>query len=235
MTTPTPLDYRRPGATDASRQRSIRDHLRLREAMLAGQIFTNLLIGVPMLFFGPFLMACVFWFAMWNFRHGDTWPWSWFFWGLAATMIPLTLWTEHRTRGSLFADIVVGSGGASPVPYLAGPEIGMLVSFAANPRVAASGFVELFLIGPRFVLQGLSKLRSAKVLRGVNVERAAIMIADLRRFDQGVAIHQLAHPDEPVGDVLQPLAYLLFHGWVGISSSGDRVWLFSESKRALNG
>lgn len=229
----TPLDYRRPGATDASRQRSIRDHLRLREAMLAGQILIHLGIGIPMLFFGPFIMACIFWFAAWNFLHADTWPWSWFFIGLLATMIPLTLWTEHRTRGSLFADIVIDAGGASSTPYLAGPELGMLLSFAASPRVAASGFVELFLIGPRFVLEGVGKLRSARRLRGVDVERAALIVADLRRCDHGVAIDRLVHPSEPIATVLAPLAYLLFHGWVGISANGDRVWLFSESKRAL--
>jgi hypothetical protein len=228
-----PLDYRRPGATDVSRVKSVRDHLRHREAMLAGKIFTLLAIGVPLLFIGPFLMACIFWFVSYTLLDYPL-PWTGIFWGLVVTLIPLLLWTERRTRGTYFADTVIGAGGASSVPYLAGPELGMLISFATSPRVAASGFVELFLVGPRFVLEGLGKLRGAKKLRGVSIDRAATIVADLRRFDTGVPIHQLAHEGEHVSAVVQPLAYLLFHDWVGISATGDRVWLLSESKRALN-
>ena len=235
MTLPPTLDYRRPGATDASRQKSVRDHLRLREAALAGKIFALLVFGFPMLFVGPFLMACIFWFAAWHFVGSDAPAWTTWFWGLFSTMIPLLFWTEYRTRGALFADAVISSGGASSVPYLAGPELGMLISFATSPRVAASGFVELFLVGPRCVLEAFGKLRGARRLHGVNVDRAAEVVADLRRFDQGVPIHRLAHEGEDITAVLRPLAYLLFHDWVGISAAGDRVWLNSDSKRTLSG
>jgi hypothetical protein len=233
MTHPPPLDYRRPGAMDASRQKSVRDHLRLREAMLAGKIFSLLVLGMPMLFVGPFLMACIFWFAAWHFMGSDAPAWTTWFWGLVMVMIPLLFWTEYRSRGSYFADAVISSGGASSVPYLAGPELGMLISFATNPRVAASGFVELFLVGPRFVLDAIAKLHGARRLRGANVDRAADIVVDLRRFDQGVPIHRLAREGETVDVILPSLAYLIFHDWVGISAAGDRVWLHSESKRIL--
>jgi hypothetical protein len=218
---------------DASRQKSVRDHLRLREAMLAGKIFSLLVLGIPMLFVGPFLMACVFWFAAWHFMGSDAPEWTTWFWGLVITMIPLLFWTQYRSRGSYFADTVISSGGASSAPYLAGPELGMLISFATNPRVAASGFVELFLVGPRFVLDAMAKLHGARRLRGANVDRAADIVVDLRRFDQGVPIHRLAREGETVAAILPSLAYLIFHDWVGISAAGDRVWLQSESKRTL--
>ena len=228
-----PLDYRRPGATDVSRMRSVRDHLRHREAMLAGKIVMLLGLGVPLMFVGPFLMACIVWFVSYTVMEYPL-PWTNIFLVLVVTMVPLLLWTERRTQGTYFADTVISSGGASSVPYLAGPELGMLISFATNPRVAASGFVELFLTGPRFVLEGLDKLRGAKKLRGVNVDRAVAIIVDLGHFDIGVPIQRLVHDGERVAAVVGPLAYLLFHDWVGISASGDRIWLLSESKRALN-
>src|SRR5688500_18497021 len=89
-----PLRYRRPGAPDASRQKSVRDHLRLREAMLAGKIFSLHVLGAPMLFVGPFLMACIFWFAAWHFMGSDAPAWTTWFWGLVMTLIPLLFWTE---------------------------------------------------------------------------------------------------------------------------------------------
>jgi hypothetical protein len=72
---------------DPSQCRSIRDHLARRAVAYKGGIATLLLFGIPLLFIGPLVLACIFWFATINL-YGYV-PWTWFFWGLVITLIPL--------------------------------------------------------------------------------------------------------------------------------------------------
>jgi hypothetical protein len=227
-----PLDDRHRGAIDATSLQTIAQHLKRRERGLSAGVATMLVIGIPMLLLGPLILGTLFWFATGMLLR--FYPWSWFFWGFVVVLIPLLFWTERGTRGTYFADTVVAAGGASPLPYLAGAEIGMLVSFATSPRVAASGFVELFLTGPRLVLDAIDKIRRARHVRDVDRDRAAHVVARLRQFDQGIAPDQI-NPGEPVSAVIPVLAYLLFHDWIGISKTGDRVWLLGDARRALYG
>ncbi len=111
--------------------------------------------------------------------------------------------------------------------------MGMLISVVANPRVTVSGFVDIFLTGPRFVLDALDKLRNANRVRGINLDRAAEIVATLNRADSGIPVEQLRRPNDAQGQLGGALAYLLFYEWIGISKNADRVWLESAARKRL--
>jgi hypothetical protein len=211
---------------------SIRLRFKQRESFLAGGIATLLLIGVPMLFIGPLALASLFWFATLNLF--GYYPWTWFFWGFVVILIPLLFWTERRTRGGFLADTVIEAGGGSELPYLLGGDLGLLISFATNPRVTMSGFIEIFLTGPRFVLDAFEKMNRARRVRSVDQDRAAAIVADLLRTDRGVPIQSLVRPGERLATLDVSLAYLLFFDWIGLSKDRSRVWILTEARQRLS-
>ena len=211
----------------------IESALRTRERLTRTTSIAMVLAGVPLLFVGPFVMSIIFWFATWSaIGH---YPWWWFFAGLCLLMIPLLVHLELRTRGSFLGDAVISSGGASPAPYVLGSDLGMLISFVAYPRTSASGFVELFLVGPRLLIGGWEKLRKMSKLGPVKVSRAAQIVEYLARTDRGVAPEHLLHERETLRSIAAPLSYLLLHEWIDISKIGDRVWLLTSARESLRG
>src|SRR5258706_1906570 len=180
-----------------ARSIAVTKQLRNQQAAVKGLAIASIVAAVPLLFVGPLLLACIFWFAAVNFGYGL--PFSWWFWGLTAIMVPAMFLGEARQRGGFFAgrNLDVSPGGLDGPALMPVPgDVGMLFNFVINPRLQASGFVELFLTGPRLMLDGLTKLRHAQQLRGVSLDRAGDAIVQLALFDKGVPIQSLLRGGE---------------------------------------
>ena len=66
----------------------------------------------------------------------------------------------------------------------------------------------------------------------VSRERAAEVIVQLAAFDQGVTTKSLLQHELPI-QLTRVLCLLAFHDWIGVSKTGDRVWLNSEARSRL--
>jgi hypothetical protein len=214
------------------------DDLRRRDQMVQFNSIALIVIAIPLMFIGPLLLATVFWFA--TAQLYAYFPWTWFFLGLCVVMIPAMLAGEARQRGGYFAganlDTInegLASGTPSPYAMAAFNDVGALVAFAANPRAVASGFVEIFLVGPRLLLDGLTMRRRAKQVADVSRERAAVAVMQLAAFDQGVSTKSLLKHEVP-GQLTRVLCLLVFHEWIGVSKTGDRVWLSTDARNRLS-
>ena len=64
----------------------------------------------------------------------------------------------------------------------------------------------------------------------VDLDRASEIIATLWKGDRGVMLKDLSRPEE---QLTTSLACLLMHDWIGISKSGDRVWLLSDARQTF--
>jgi hypothetical protein len=124
-----------------------------------------------------------------------------------AVLVPLLFWIERLTRGHWIDEDVEDEATVAPVPV--------------------GGVIEVVLWGPRTIVAAMRRRRQhahAKVLT-----EAASLIAYLRHFpEDGVGTDELPTlRPEPV------LNYLASRDWVGVSADGRRVWLRSDSRRAL--
>ena len=99
------------------------------------------------------------------------------------------------------------------------------MEFATSTAIAAMA-PEVLLWAPRRITAARERL-SETVSAGVITEAIAT-ITYLRHFDDGVGADEL-----PTIQPLPVVRYLVSRNWVGVSESGDRVWLFSDSRRAL--
>jgi hypothetical protein len=216
----------------------IRQRLLKQEAILSTGIAVLLLIGVPMLFIGPIVVGFIFWIV--TIQLFGYISLTWFLVGSCILLIPLLLWTERRAHGGSFDQAVLGNpsgiNDAALAPFLLGSEFGMIIAIAANPRVTVSGLVEIFLTGPRFVLEAWDKHAAMKRLKNVDRDIASDVIDQLCQNDRAIAVKEFIKAYAPKKcDVSGPIAYLLFHDWIGISKEMDRIWLHSEGKKRLAG
>lgn len=192
--------------------------------------------GLPLLFIGPLVLGSIFWFSTW--RLYEYYPWSWFFEGAVLIVVPLLFFSEARHRGGWTQTSTLGSDQLPEaddpwLPNVPWDESGMLAAFVINPRLASAGIVEVFLVGPKLVLDGVVKLRRARQLGDVSLERAAEVIAQLSTHDSGVLVTSLLHEGETKLDLIRVLCLLVFHDWIGVSKTGNRVWLLSEARQHL--
>jgi hypothetical protein len=140
---------------------------------------------------------------------------------------------ERRTGGAYFAEAVLttrDTPDSLPVALLAFSSIGSVIALARRPRDSAIGLVELFLWGPRQILEAFRIVRGVSIVARANRGRASAILSVLQARD---------HPDVPV---LVPasdaegglaVAYLLWYGWIGCSKNANRVWLDSESRKFI--
>ena len=224
------LNYQRPvGSSDRLAER-----LRQRELAKKGSIAMHLVIGLPCLLIGPivlsaiYFMLAVIWFGAYSY-------WSLIFWSSVVLVIPLLFWTEIRAHGTYFTDTVreANPDGNNPTNYVLLGELGMLTAFIVNPRLSASGLVELFLFGPRMILEAITSLRRVNALRQVDRGRAVNVLADLLAHSTGSELRVLLHENETLASLLPVVAYLLYYQWVDISKTGDRVWVLSDARSSL--
>jgi hypothetical protein len=158
---------------------------------------------------------------------------------MALITIPSMLFGEARRRGGLGAKAnldtqVSGFEDRTAPAFPAAEMVSPLAGFVTHPRVAASGFVEIFLLGPRLLLDGLARLRRYWTLRDVALDTPAKIVAYLARFSGGVPATSEFDTDRPMIDYPSALHVLIAHDWIGVSADRQRMWLLSTARRWLN-
>jgi hypothetical protein len=216
----------------------IADRLRRRERFHDMQTAAMLILGVPLSFLGPFVLACVVWLGVWRLAPHWNLSWTVSFVVLCAMMIPLLYRQEIRVGEAYYDDVmreteVYGSPGTViGTPGMA-KGIVAAATIAANPRAFSAGFVEAFLTGPRLVVGGLRRRRVARMVRRGDFRRAVELVGLLQTFDGGVETESPLRPGERIGDLMPTLAYLIFHRWIGVVPDWSRVWLVADARETL--
>jgi hypothetical protein len=212
--------------------------IRVRQRIKLVSAMAMLLIGAPLTLLGPVIVGTIFWLAAGNF--GTRHPWSSLFVASCLLMIPLMFLGESRLRGGALAEAnpdrlpgELDHESLSPLPLMASAQFGLLVGLAANPRLAASGLLETFLLGPRLVLDGLRDLCRWWQLRHTSLPRAADLIGQLFIESSAVPLESLLRPGEPIEWLIRVICLLLFGDWIGISKTGYRVWLLTDGRKRL--
>lgn len=221
--------------SEESIARALKSRVRLRKV----KAWSGLLLGIPLCLIAPLLLGTLFWFSAGRLGVGS--DWTWFFLGTSAVTIPLLIRLEIRTDGNYLGeaarDFVPDNSIDGRIMLGAPlPAIGVSLAYAAaNPRAATSGFMEIFLTGPRLVVPGFRHLRSSAKFSGIDPARAARAVAKLLLSGSGVPIKSLVEPGEPPEALGRALHWLAFFDWIGLAEKGDRVFLFSESRETLGG
>ena len=201
----------------------------------------GIIAGIPLLLPAPFIIACVVWFVL------RTWttvalPLNTVFYLTALIIVPLSFLTELRTRGGFLNQAFAEAGPVTPVTGLEAaasavamgmgrPMTGALAMM--NPRLSTAGITELMLTGPRWIISGVRGLRLDWRLRNFNRDRAAQMLTDLLALSSGTDPKKLAMPGETMDHLDPVLTYLVAFGWVGLTTTMDRVYVYSESREFL--
>jgi uncharacterized membrane protein YjfL (UPF0719 family) len=204
---------------------------------IAGYIF-----GIPLMFLGPLMLGTMFWLSCLLLYRW--YPWTWFFWGTCAIVIPVLIYTEIRTSGAFMSEAISEeeatrgqiAHGMAAVGGMINPGMGSTLSMAAmlaSPRASMAGFIELFLLGPRMLLSSFQSTRLTMRLRGNDMQRTAQLLHDLRRANIGIAITRLLHKGEEPADLELPLTYLVFYDWAGVAADQSKAWILTEAKTDL--
>lgn len=220
----------------------IESKLRHRVATTRMTGWASLAAGIPLCFVGPLLLATIFWMAVLFGMHKWT-PWTWWFGALSLLAIPSLFRLELRSGGRFLEETLADAAPSDSdlmtrlmgVTMIYGAGWGALGAVGANPGVATAGFVEFFLVGPRMVISGVRKIRSARDAAHVNVARAAAVVGFLLARDSGVEPRALLCKGEALAELALVLLWLASQGWIGVLESGDRVFLYSEARRTLTG
>lgn len=202
----------------------------------------GILAGLPLLLPAPLIFACVAWYVI------RTWApqpvvFNTVLLVTAFIIIPLSFLTELRTRGGFLNQAFAEAGPVTPVSGLESAALALATSMGRpmtgalalmNPRLSTAGITELMLTGPRWVLGGVRGLRLDWRMRNLDRDRAAKMLADLLALSSGTDPKKLTQPGESVDPLDATLAYLLTFGWVGLTVTMDRVYVYSETREALS-
>ena len=219
----TILDYRTSAAVQASKL-ALGRAVRHRENAYQAGAWSMLIAGLGALLLGPLLVAGLVASiqARFNLHHHHVGYWMSF--ALASmTLVPLLFWFEHRSRGQWFEGEMRAQGTTLADLWQCSSR-----GEWALRRTAASwaAIVEILLWGPRMIMNAHERF-SGTTSAGV-INEAIATINYLRHFDGGVGTDEL-----PTIQPLPVLRYLLSRDWVGVSKSGDRVWLLTDARRAL--
>ena len=217
----------------------IRSRLIARDRITGALAVGGILLGLPMLLLGPVLLGSIAWFALIQLTDLHL-TWQAVVCITAAILIPASFITELRTRGRFLDQAFADAG---PVNEPSGLEMAAattlgrggvaMVAALTNPRLSTAGFTELVLTGPRWMLSGLRTLRLKRRLRSVDRARAAELLAALLRRPDGAAVQALLQPGETPPQLDPVLAYLAVGGWIGVTKTRDRVYLYTESRERL--
>lgn len=210
--------------------------LLVRRALLARLLaLGKLLLGTPLTLIAPLFLGTIFWYACG--AVGGWWlSWKLWFAGLTLITVPLLLRLEWRTRGNYLTQTVTSSEvshlGAF---YILGGPLGGARAIAAgivDPAQVSAGFVELFLTGPRLLIEGWQYLRLTQRLGRPDLHAAADMLLTLLRSEHGLPVKQLLkHCGDHAG--LQQLNWLMLYDWVGLTQQGQ-AYVYSAARERLS-
>ena len=202
----------------------------------------GVLVGLPLCLVAAFTLGPLFWIAFGR-AFGLGYPWYCWVAGTALLTIPLLFRTELRTGGDYLGDVARSGEAINTKPGLttivasASPVggLGLVAYYAAtNPRAATAGFVELFLAGPRMIINGTRHLRLAGKVPDIDMQIAAQVLQKLMAHDSGLTSSELGNICESRDQLQETLIWLAFYGWIGVSTKQDRVYIYSESRRFLS-
>lgn len=202
----------------------------------------GILVGLPLCLVAAFTLGPIFWIAFGR-AFGLGYPWYYWVSGTALLTIPLLFRTELRTGGDYLGNVARSGETINAKPGLttlvssASPVggLGLVAYYAAtNPRAATAGFVELFLAGPRMVINGARHIRIAGKVPNIDIQIAAQVLRRLMAHDTGLTSKELAGNCESRDQLQETLIWLAFYGWIGVSTKQDRVYIYSESRRFLS-
>ncbi|NOT00924.1 MAG: hypothetical protein HOP29_09870 [Phycisphaerales bacterium] len=217
----------------------IADRLRRRERLHEMQAAAMLILGVPLSLLGPFVLACIFWLAVWQLAPHWNASWLVMFAALCVIVIPLLYRQEFRVGDAYYDDVLRETEvyGGSPGALIATPGMakGIVAAavIAANPRAFSAGFVEVFLTGPRLVVDALRRRRVRGEVHECDFRRAVEMVRLLHSLDGGIDTEKTLHRGERIDDLIPTLAYLVFYRWIGVRGQWTRIWLTSHGRESL--
>ena len=179
-----------------------------------------LIFGVPLCFIGPLLFTFFAWLSSLSRRH----PWNFHFWPMFLLICALLLPLLFLLAGKLKGGVLDSSA----------ETLDSMGRYAARRVALPLVILEMSNIGPRMLLYGIQLHRGRQNTGGVSLERAAIALQTLAMFGEGVPPAKLLRPGEPPAQLEPLLGFLMFHDLADISTTGDRVWLRSETREKLN-
>ena len=217
---------------------SIVNKLRARSGRRRLLAIVGIFAGLPCCLFAPLLLGSLFWFShaqLFGFIH-----WNYFILGATVVCLPLLFSLEIRTKGGYLDGVM-----SDPGPELPGGAdvarrlmvFGMLPTVAAGaavePRRSVAGVVELFLFGPRLIVNGIRHLRQTRKLPPTNLKLAAKILTLLCERESGIPIEMLKSRKVEPADVDNAIFWLVFYGWIGISKDWQKIFIYSESRAAF--
>jgi len=207
--------------------------LRQRGSLFHVKTLFMILLGLPASLLGPVVVATLYWLAA--MPWGYSFDWMTVFGWTALVMLPALYILEIRTKGNYLSERV---DEMTPLPPIARGiftlgEFGAIAALATNPRTTSTLFTEVFLFGPRLVVDAIRQLRLRMYARGADVKRAASILATLTELHDGIPTEDLLRANESARTLAPTLAYLAFHDWIGVGNSGGKVWLLSDARRVL--
>jgi hypothetical protein len=209
---------------------SIQSHLHARETAMKLGIIALLAFGVPATFFGPVILASLYWVAA---LHFGNYSWFWIFVISCLVLIPLLFRMEWKTRGEYFSDAVSSTFAAGTSPWIGFGTFGAAIQFGQSPRVPTIGLVELFLWGPRQILDAVGKFAHIRLLKFTSRQRVAQLLSQLMKVDH-LTLDQLQSSGKPSTDLYSAIAYCVWYDWIGVSKDGQKIWLDSDSRQKLS-
>ena len=226
--TPPVMDYRRPGTPSAP---DVAAALLRRQRMSQLKSVARLVVGVPLSFVGPWVVASFLWFILWRFgvRGVDWWV---YFLGSCAVVIPLLYRLEWNTRGEWHTQEMRAQG-TTTSDLMSASSYGEWQM--RRDAAALAAWVEILLIPARMVLGAAARLRAERAVAGVDRGRAAQVLVALAASDKAVPVRQLLGAGESPEQLRRTLHYLALFDWADVSSDGHRAWILSEARRALFG
>jgi len=223
-----PSAVENPTATNRLATSEIEARLRHREHMKRAGAAVLLAIGLPALCLGPFIVACIYWLlvALWGFYV----PWLWMLLGTFAVLVPLLFWTEWRTRGSFYTTSVLATYGNRsdlPPPVTGFSDVDGLIRFVRHPRDPYVGLIELFLWGPRQILEAITTIHDSGCVAAADRNCAAEILRMLVLTDHADVKALASGRQSEVG---MAIAYLVYYDWIGISADRTKVWIETASR-----
>jgi hypothetical protein len=194
--------------------------LKKREAALRAKTVAFLLLGIPLSFIGPAFFTAVGW-AFWIRAHRalypPPYPWLTAFVIISAVSLPLFYLLAWSYRGSSVLEQHAED----------------LDTFTGRRHAGGLMVLELANIGPRMVMHAITTRAGRRRAGNVDLEHAAEAVCTMSATDSAVSPAKLLRPGEPP-EALEPLlTFLMFHQLADISAAGDRVWLNSDVRRAI--
>lgn len=227
------------GTGSDTRLSAIRSRLKRREAFKGGLAVLSVICGLPLTLPGPLFFATVAWWVAHSLTR-QWYPWKWIFLATCAVIVPLLFWTELRTQGRYIQDALLETSDSTRSLFnlfsntAATALFGRVILLGmARPSLVPKSIVRVFLFGPRLVLDGARHLLQALRVGLTDMNRIAEVVQDLLSKGKGLAPFELLKPGERLEDLAPAIAWLAYYGWIGLGENTDRVFLYTETKKAF--